>query len=91
MEAPPRRNNFPDEKGIETNGPATRTTPGMMRSIFGRNNFPDEKGIETLNPVANLAKSSMDGLCRNNFPDEKGIETQLLCRFRLSRRQLTLA
>ncbi len=62
-----RRNEFPDERGIDTRESVSTESEGWRR-----NEFPDEKGIDTL---CNCQYWIMQSLRRNEFPDEKGIDT----------------
>ena len=64
-----RRNEFPDEKGIDT----TSATSCRRTTSPSRNEFPDEKGIDTYPEVIII----FPDLSRNEFPDEKGIDTIL--------------
>ncbi len=62
------RNEFPDEKGIDTG----ISSEAFLRGPRRRNEFPDEKGIDTWN---NTDIFDHCLISRNEFPDEKGIDT----------------
>ena len=64
---PDRRNEFPDEKGIDTLLKQL-IVPGLSSC---RNEFPDEKGIDTIR----YSHRTYHSYRRNEFPDEKGIDT----------------
>ena len=64
------RNEFPDEKGIDTYPEVIIIFPDLSR-----NEFPDEKGIDTILKSQKMRSIIPQG--RNEFPDEKGIDTIL--------------